>query len=224
MLLPIVAQTRSYSANVYVSNGGPQPITVRVAFLESNNSSMPGERACADFPVGPHASSRFELGRQCGLGQGSHFGMLRLEEATASRPFTAFARNLSVGGGGLAVEGLPLERLGAGPVTADGLRRTAGAPRASTNCFVGALGTELSYRIDLAARSGAPIGVSIEGRLNPYRSIRYADVLAVARAPAGDYADVTATFGNAGGGGAPLVGFCTVEEGVPPRAELRIAR
>ena len=224
MLLPIVAQTRSYSANVYVNNAGPQAITVRVAFLESNNSPTPGERACADFPVPPHESSRFELGRQCGLGQGSHFGMLRLEETTASHPFATFARNLKAGGGGLTVDGFPIAGFGAGPVTAGGLRRSAGAPVTLTNCFVGALGAELSYRIELASRDGAPIGVPLEGRLKPYHSFRYADVLAAARAPAGDYADVRATFGNAGGGDAPLVGFCTVEEGAPPRAELRMAQ
>ena len=34
----------------------------------------------------------------------------------------------------------------------------------------------------------------------------------------GDYADVIATFGNAGGGDAPLVGFCTVDcTGAPGR-------
>jgi hypothetical protein len=223
ILVPIVAQTGSYTAETYVRNGNATAITLTVNFYEADDASAPGGHSCSAFTVPANSARLLSLGSVCTLDAGSHFGMLALQETTGTKPFTAFARTQTPAGVGFTVDGRPISAFGPGPGFVDGLRRTATGAKYQTNCFAGALGTGVGYRIDLTTRDGVPIG-SIDGMLSPYHMLRYLDVFAVAGAPAGDYAEARAKFTQTSPGSAPLVGFCTVQESLTFSADFRNAK
>jgi hypothetical protein len=224
MVVPIMARTASYGTEVYLRNSNAVAITVDVKFYEANNSSVPGPRPCTSFAVPANATRQLTPATQCTLGAGNHFGMLVLSDLAEAYPFTVFSRTQTPQGTGFSVEGFPAASFGMLPTAVEGLRRTATAPNYLANCFVGALGGALDYRIDLMTSDGVPIGLPLTGSLGANQIYRYLDVLALASAPAGDYSGVRAKFTELGPGTTPMVGFCTVQESVTFGADFRIAK
>jgi hypothetical protein len=226
MVVPVVAKTASYDSEVYVRNANGVPLTLSVAFYEGDDSATPGELSCVPFPVPANASRMLDVGTNCPLGAGKHFGMLVLQEAAPSttHPFAVYSRSQTPAGIGFSVEGVPLTHFGTVPVSVDGLKRSSTGPQYQSNCFVAAPGMPLDYRIDVTQGDGTPIGTPILGSLSSHHMVRYLDVLAAAHAPAGDYTNVRAIISEAAPGTSPLIGFCTMQESVSFSADFRIAK
>jgi len=224
VLVPIVAQTGSFAAEVYVRNESGVDIVLDVDYFEADNLTTPGPRPCAALAVPASTTKLLSIATDCTLGIGSHFGMLALHEQTGTHAFTAFARTQTPAGVGFTVDGRPFAAFGPGPAFVDGLKRSSTGPHYQPNCFVGALGVALNYRIDVTTSDGAGIGVPIAGSLAANHMLRLLDVLAVAGAPAGDYSGVRAKFSQTSPGNAPLVAFCTMQESVTFSADFRIAK
>jgi hypothetical protein len=228
MVVPVVAHTSSFRTEVYIRNSDATDLTVDVKFYEANNSPVPGLRPCNQMTVPANSVGLLVLNTQCTLGAGSHFGMLILEDAAAEKihSFAVYSRSQTSQGRGFSVEAIPAGYFSAGNAASLGLKRVAGPPvRYDTNCFAGALGEAVSYRITLFdGLTNAQIGNNIDGTLQPYENIRHLDVFTVAAAPAGDYTNVRARFSNTAGDGRAFVGFCTVEEHATLAADFRIAR
>jgi hypothetical protein len=164
------------------------------------------------------------LATQCTLGAGSHFGMLVLEESGGSHEFTAFSRSQTPAGVGFSVEGQPIEAFSAAPAYVEGVKRTATGATYQTNCFVGALASAVTYRIDVLDPDDVAIGAPLAGTLQPFHMLRYLDILAAVGAPAGDYANLRVRFMETGVGSPSFVGFCTVQESVTFGADFRLAK
>ena len=224
VLVPIVAQTGSFAAEIYVRNESAVDIVLDVDFHEADNAAVPGQRPCSAFAVPASTTRLLSIASDCTLGAGSHFGMLSLHEQTGTHAFTAFARTQTPAGVGFTVDGRPFAAFGAGAAFVDGLKRSSSGPHYQSNCFVGALGVPLSYRVDVTTSDGAGIGVPITGSLAANHMLRLLDVLALAGAPAGDYSGVRAKFSQTSPGNAPLVAFCTMQESVTFSADFRIAK
>ncbi len=224
ILVPVVAQTGSFTAETYVHNGNATAIALNVTFYEADGAAAPGAHACSVFTVPANSARLLSLGSVCALGAGSHFGMLALQETTGTKAFTAFARTQTPAGVGFTVDGRPMSQWGPGPAFVDGLRRTSAGAKFQSNCYAAALGSSLGYRIDLTTGDGAALGAPIFGSLSPYEMVRYLDVFQAAAAPAGEYSEVRAKFTQTSPGGAPLVGFCTVQESVTFSADFRNAK
>ena len=223
-VVPITAQTGSYTTEVHVHNGNSEPITLDVAFYEADNSSVPGQRPCGEFTIPAGATRALALGTQCTLGDGSHFGMLVLDDVAGTHSFTVFSRSQTPAGVGFSVESAPLESFSAAPAFVEGLKRSASGPKYQSNCFVGALGSTVDYRLDVMTADDVPIGNPITGSLQPWHIVRYLEVLGMAGAPAGDYSDVRVRFTETGPGSPPFVGFCTMQESMTFSADFRIAK
>jgi PKD repeat protein len=224
-IVPLVAQTASYSTEAYVRNSNPGSVVLNVTFYEAINSPTPGPHACYQLAVAGHTTRQLVLGTQCSLAPGAHFGMLVLEDAATpkSNTFTVYSRTQTPSGNGFSVEGVAGGVLAETPRYVEGLKRSSGGAKYLSNCFVGALGDAISYRLDLLTTNDAPIGAPIVGSLQPYQMVRDLDVLSVARAPAGDYSNVRAKFSVAGSS-SPFIGFCTVQESVTFGADFRASK
>jgi hypothetical protein len=72
--------------------------------------------------------------------------------------------------------------------------------------------------------SGAQIGSTVSGSLNPFELFRYLDVFSAVGAAPGDYANVRAQFIRTSVDSQPLVGFCTVQDNTSFGADFRIAK
>jgi len=235
VVVPVVAQTASYTTEVIVRNPNASPITLNVKFYEANNSATPGLRSCSQLVVAANTSTPFTLGGvspQCTLTNASHFGMLVLEDATApqTHQFFAYSRAQTPGGNGFSVEGFPIGAFSAEDADVDGLKRQAASPTYQSNCFVGALSEAVSYQVLLLDSGNNLVGLPLSGTLQPFEMLRYLDVFAKAGAPAGDHANVRANF-TVTGGDAPLdgkrpalVGLCTVQESTFFGADFRVAK
>jgi hypothetical protein len=230
LVVPVVAQTGSYTTEVYVRNFNNDPITVNVKFYEANQSSTPGLQTCNQIAIPSQRTVRITLDTQCTLTVASHFGMLILEDAAAEKihTFTAYSRAQTPGGNGFSVEGFPVGNFSGGSAGAIGLKRQAAAPVYQTNCFVGALGEAVDYQIQLFDEStGVQLGNTIGpvSPLSPYQMNRHLDIFAAAAAPPGDYSNIRARFTNKPGTGSPaFVAFCTVQESTFFGADFRIAK
>lgn len=232
VVVPVVAQTASYTTEVIVRNPNTAPITLNVKFDEANNSSTPGLRACNQLIVAANTSTPFTLSGQCTLTNASHFGMLVLEDATApqTHQFFAYSRAQTPGGNGFSVEGFPIGAFSAADADVDGLKRQAAAPTYQSNCFVGALSEAVSYQLTLWDSSNTLVGLPLAGTLQPFQMLRYLDVFAQAGAAGGDHANVRANFtvtgGNSAGDGKQpaLVGLCTLQESTFFGADFRVAK
>lgn len=122
------------------------------------------------------------------------------------------------------LDGRPFGAFGSTPAFVEGLKRSSSGPQYQSNCFVGALGVPLNYRVDLTTSDGAAIGAPISGLLAANHVLRLLDVLPLAGAPPGDYAGARAKFSETSPGNAPLVAFCTMQESVTFSADFRIAK
>ena len=86
IVLPVVAETVSYTSEVVVRNPN-SALTLNVKFYEALTSTTPGLRTCSQLTVAASQSKPFSVSDQCNpLGAGNHHGMLVLEEPLRSRP------------------------------------------------------------------------------------------------------------------------------------------
>ncbi|MHB8494830.1 MAG: hypothetical protein ACYC9Z_01345 [Casimicrobiaceae bacterium] len=231
IVVPVVAQTSSYSTEVTVRNPNAAPITLNVRFYEAVNSSTPGLAACSQLTVPALESVPFTLPSRCTLATGSHFGMLLLEDAASQQldTFFVYSRTQTPGGNGFSIEGFPIGAFSGESADVIGIKRQAASPTYQSNCFVNALGEAINYQVVLRdGTTNAPIGNAMTGTLQPFQQIRLLDVFATANAAAGDYSNVranfTATTANATPGQPAFVGFCTVQESTFFGADFRIAK
>ena len=226
IVIPLMAQTSSYTTEVIVRNPNNAPITVNMTFYEGN-SATPGAKTCAALTLAALESKPFTLGDRCTLtpSPDSHFGMLVLEDAAAQQTnlFFAYSRTQTPGGNGFSVEGFSIGAFSGAPADVVGLKRQAAAPVYQSNCFVGALGEAVGYQLLLRDGTTNDLIGSKSGSLQPFEMFRMLDVFAVAGAPPGDHANIRANFTVTSGGQA-LVGFCTVQESTFFGADFRIAK
>jgi hypothetical protein len=231
VVIPVVAETVSYTSEVVVRNPNSTSLTLNVTFYEALTSTNPGLRTCSQLTVAPLESKTFNVSAQCSpLGAGNHHGMLVLEDGAAQQTnvFFAFSRAQTPGGNGFSIEGFPIGVFSGAPADVIGLKRQAAAPVYQSNCFVGALGEAIDYQMILRdGTTNAIIGNPVTGSLNPFEMRRYLDVFSASPngvgAPAGDYSNVRANFSVTSGGGA-LVSLCTVQESTFFGADFRIGK
>ena len=227
IVIPVVAQTSSYSTEVFVRNPNAFSITLNVKFYEALTSSEPGLHTCTQLTVAPALTVPFTLVSQCAPDASNHHGMLVLEDAAAQQVdlFYAYSRAQTPGGNGFSVEGFPIGNFSGAPSDAIGLKRQAASPVYQTNCFVAALGETINYQILLRdGATNAPLGGTISGTLSPYQMVRYLDIFASAGAPAGDYTNVRANFTVSDANKPQYIGFCTVQESTFFGADFRVAK
>lgn len=232
IVVPVVAQTVSYTSEVFVQNPNPAPITVDVDFYVGGDSTpTAGLVTCTSLTVPANETVSFTLASKCTLSAGSHFGMLILADAAAQKTdvFFAYTRSQATGGNGFSVEGFPIGAFSGAPANVVGLKRQAAAPVYQTNCFVAALGEAIDYQVVLRdGTTGALIGNPLTGTLQPFEEIRYLKVFEKAGAQPGDYSNVRANFtvttADLTPGQPAFVGFCTVQENTYFSADFRIAK
>ncbi len=227
VVVPVVAQTSSYSTEVYVRNPNATVLTLDVKFYEAVTSSVPGQRTCSQFVAAANTATILTLGTQCTLGAGNHHGLLILEDAAAQKVnvFTVYSRSQTPQGNGFSVEGFPVGNFSGAGAGVVGLRRTKSGANYQSNCFVAALGEAVDYQIDL--RNGADntlLGNAITGSLAPYQMRRHLDVFTAAGLANADYTNVRAVFDNTNAGNPAFVAFCTVQESITFGADFRIAK
>jgi hypothetical protein len=247
MVLPLVAQTGTFSTEVTVRNFNLVPITVNVTFYEGFTHTYPPNppevptsipHVCTALALAANQTKQFSLNTQCpGLDATSHFGFLLMEDGAAQKvnSFSALSRTDNYQGFGFNVEAFPIGTFSGAVAGSLGLKRLAPhltppiRPAYDSNCFVASLGESVNYRIQLRdATSDAQVGADIEGTLGPWQLIRYLDIFRAANStgtvPVGDLVGVRARFDDLDAGEPAYVGFCTVQENSNFSADFRIAR
>jgi hypothetical protein len=239
MVIPIVAQTGTYSSEVFIGNTGGTSLVLGVEYVGGIGSAAPGQRDCGTVVVppggaaGPGATS-FSVGAQCGLPAGSNFGMVFLfnDAPFGNRGFLAYSRTQAFNATGFSVEAFTAGSLSPQSQRLIGLKRVLGAGPSpipfQSNCFVGSFDKVINYRIRLIASDGNQLGF-VDGTLQPFEFIRHLDIFAAAGV-AGNQSNVSAVFQNRDSFTAgntnypPFVGFCTVQDNVLFAADFRIAK
>ncbi len=229
VVFPLSAQTASFAGEITVFNPGPNTLTASVAFYEGNNSGSPGPKICNDITVSPGRSLQTMLATQCALASGGHFGIVVVADKAVpqANAFYGFMRVQTPQGQGFTVEGFPISNFNNQVSHATGLKRQASSPTFQTNCFVGSLDQPVDYELKLFNdTTGAQIGGTLSGSLQPFQQFRYLDVFGAngVNAPAGDQFNVRAQFTPTSGGNANLIGFCTVQDNTSFGADFRIAK
>ena len=152
IVVPVVAETVSYSSEVIVRNPNSTPLTLNVKFYEGLTPHDTGTRSCTDLDRRRERVEAIHRRDQCNpLGAGNHHGMLVLEDAAAQKTnvFFAYSRAQTPGGNGFSVEGFPIGAFSGAPADVVGLKRQAAAPVYQSNCFVAALGEAVNYQLVL---------------------------------------------------------------------------
>ena len=228
IVVPVIAQTASFTSEVTVFNPNAGAITVHPTFYEAQNLPSPGPKACNNLTLGASRSSQFSVATLCALPAGSNFGLLILAEATGTQRFYGYARTQTPQGVGFSTEGFPIENFNDQLQHVTGLKRVAasgGLPANQTNCFVATLGDAVSYELRLLdGATNAQLGGTLSGSLQPFQQFRYLDVFALAGVSAGNKTNVRAQFTNLTGAKKKLIGFCTVQENTTFSADFRIAK
>ena len=235
IVIPVVAQTLSFSSEIFVHNPLGSALTVDVTLIEATTSFAPGPKSCTQLAVPAGGSVSFQLLAQCSLDPSkAHFGMLVIQDASAEAVNAVFAysRTQNPQAIGFSVEGFPAGGLSGQSQRVNGLKRVL--PPASTpfqtNCFVGSFGKPVDYFIRLKDATGSNIGTGIPGHLDAHQMIRYLDIFNAAGLGSGDFSNVSATFSSVnastpGNRDHPLyMGFCTVQDNVSFGADFRIAK
>ena len=227
IVLPNAANTTSFGNEVSVQNPNPNSITLDVLFYEATSSSSPGLHTCTQLTLGAGQSLNFQLVTQCSMTTPpNHHGMLILQDSATPKVnvFYAHGRLQTPFAIGYSVEGFPIGNFSGSTANVLGLKRTATGNVYQSNCFVGALGETLNYKIQLFdGAANTQIGSDITGTLSPFQMIRYLDIFTVAVAPVGDYNNVRARFSSTSGLPA-MVAYCTVQESNHFNSDFRIAR
>jgi hypothetical protein len=230
IVVPVVAKTVSFVSEVTLFNPNAGAIGVAVSYYDANNLASAGPKTCTAVNVPAGRSVAFALEGQCTLEAGNHYGLLVLSEQTQTQEFHGYVRTQNPQGIGFSVEGFPVEHFSDATSHATGLRRQAeagGMPAFQTNCFAASLSQAVAYELRLIDdTSGVQIGSTVAGSLQAYQQVRYLEVFGAAgvNAGPGDFANVRAQFSNLTGNGAPLIGFCTVQENRNFAADFRIAK
>jgi len=227
MIIPVVAQTVSYTSEITVRNPyNNLVLPISVFYTGAITTSAAGRRTCTPLNVPPLGTVQFSIAAQCGLPSGSQFGYVTLAESYSyPSPFQAFSRTQTPGGNGFSVPAYP-----AGAIEAPafghhvvGLKRQAAAPIYQSNCFVASTDDATPYQIRLFDSAGNQIGSTINGSLTAYQMVRYLDIFSAAGLPPGDRSNVSAQF-SSGAGTAALISFCTVQESTFFGADFRMAQ
>lgn len=229
VVFPVTAQTASFASEVMLFNPGPNLLNAAVAFYEANNSAARGSKLCNDVSVSANRSVQFQIGTQCAIGSGSHFGLLVVGDKAvpAANYFYGYTRIQTPQGIGFSVGGFPVQNFNNQVSNVTGLKKQAAAPTYQTNCFVGSLDQAVSYELRLFDdTSGAQIGGTVSGSLSAFQQHRYLDVSGSSgvNASPGDHLNVRVQFTQTSGGTANLVGFCTVQNNTSFGADFRIAK
>ena len=231
LVIPVTSQSASFVSEVTVFNPGPTLLTASVKFYEANNSSVPGSKSCNDLSVSANRSVQFQLATQCalGAGDGSRFGLIVITDKAVppTHAFYGYSRVQNPQGIGFSVEGFPVQDFNNQVSHATGLKKQAATPTYQTNCFVASLDQAVSYELKLFNdATGAQIGGTLAGSLQPFQQFRYLDVFGSkgVNAPAGDRTNVRAQFTQTSGGSANLISFCTVQDNMSFGADFRIAK
>ena len=229
VILPLAAQTGSFSSEIHVHAPGGNAATFNVTFHEAVGSSTPGSKSCSPIAVASGRVAGFNLSTQCGLGPGSHFGLLEISDAASPKvnSVQAYSRTSNPQGQGFSIEAYPIGVFSGASGSVTGLRRLSAAPVYQTNCFIAALSEPIQYRITLTANpGGTTLGSPITGSLSAWQMRRVLDVFGPngANAPAGDYSNVTAEFRQTAPGNPAYLGFCTVQESTTFGADFRVAK
>lgn len=223
---PLVSSTATFLGHITLYNPNAADVTVALDFFDADNTAVPGAKACNDVVIPANTSVQFALRDQCTLeADGGHFGILVVSDKAGSNPILGYSRTENNAGAGFSIEGFPVANFTSGVANATGLRQSAAPPGYQTNCFVSSLGGAVTYDVKLFdGSSGAQIGNTLSGTLNPFEQFRFLDVFGAVAAPAGDYANVRAEFTRTSVDPQPLVGFCTVQDNVSFGADFRIAK
>ena len=228
IVVPVVAQTGSFTSEVILYNPNAGAITLSVAFFNAQNTMSPGPKTCNALVLPAGRSAAFAVASQCALPAEPSFGLLILTEQTGTQRFHGYVRTQTPQGVGFSTEGFPIENFNDQLQHATGLKRAAASgvlPAYQTNCFVGSLGDAVSYEVRLFdGATGAQLGGTLAGSLQPYQQYRYLDVFAEAGVAAGNHSNVRAQFTNLTGSTKKLIGFCTVQESTTFSADFRIAK
>ena len=227
LVFPIVAQTASYSSEITIYNPNAATADLVVEYVGGSGTTFPGLRTCTPLVVAASRAIRFDVGTQCSLPGGSHFGMLHVHEPTsatsAPTPVHGYSRVTNPLGLGFSVPAFSLNVFESGVSQVIGLKRKTGTPGFQSNCFVGSVEGDYVY-VSLYDVSGAQIGRMLVGALPANTLVRGPDIFAAVGAPAGDYENVRAEFfGYARSYGPPLIAFCTVQDNASFGADFRIA-
>ena len=152
IVVPVVAQTSSFTSEVTVYNPNAGAITLSVAFYNAQNTTSPGAKTCNALLVPGGRSAAFTVTTQCALPTPPNFGLLILAEQTGTQRFHGYVRTQTPQGVGFSTEGFPIENFNDQLQHATGLKRAAASgvlPAYQTNCFVGSLGDAVSYEVRL---------------------------------------------------------------------------
>ncbi len=235
IVFPNVASTASFNSEVNIQNRNNVDVTLDVLFYESLNSTTKGLHTCSQFPVPAGESLSFTLAAQCSLDTATHFGMLIVRNhdlANQTEVFYGYARTQTPQAVGFSVEGFPIGNFSGAVSYVQGLKRSSTGPTYQSNCYIGALGERIDFKVTLFdgadGTESAPLG-SFSGALLPFVSFRFLDVFTALGAPAGDHTNVRARYEitalNSVTNGVPAyVGFCTVQESNTFSADFRIAK
>ena len=227
MVVPVVAQTATFTSEITLFNPQSSTITYIVQFYGATGAATVGAVLCTDLTVPPSASVQFSIATQCPLlNPGSNFGRLTIaEQALTSEPFFVYSRvSSNCCGEGFSVEGFPIGTFEGGVGYVTGLRRQAAAPGYQSNCFVASNGEAATYRLVLRTDTGAQLGLALTGSLGANQMIRFLDIFAAVGAPPGNYANVRAEISENTTGAPTVIGFCTVQNNTSFGADFRIAK
>jgi hypothetical protein len=233
IVFPVVASTATFTSTVTLYNPNGSDITVGLDYFDANNQVTPttsGPKLCNDVVVPANGSVAFTLASQCTLGLGtSHFGPLIASDNAGTNQFFGYSRTENNASAGFSIEGFPSEDFATDTTNVIGLRgSTNAAPAYQSNCFVTAQADAITYDMNLFdGTTGAPIGSTVSGALNPFEQIRYLDVFSpsVANAPAAtDFSNVRAEFTRTSLGSQQMIAFCTVQDNATFGADFRIAK
>lgn len=227
--VPVVVNSTTFGSTLTVRNPNASPINLSVTFYAGTGSAV-GSKSCGVVVVPANQTIEQSVAALCALPLpgGSQFGQLHLYELDAANlPFSAYSRVQTFSGNGFSVEGFKMGSMtGTDAVTAvTGLKRQAGAPGYTSNCFIASLGEAVDVVWNLQSGAGALIGASQSTTIAANGMVRFSDVFSVVGAPAGDYSNVTAEFSENTLIAEPgFVAFCTVQNNTSFDADFRIAK
>jgi hypothetical protein len=225
-VVPVVVQTGTFSAEIYVFNPHPSTINVNFDYYPATGTPQATPIDCGDKAIPPNSTVGYTLSLLCPtVAAGSNFGMIEASDVdAANRPFNVFVRVNSPFGYGFAIESFPPHTFTGDQYWVTGLKRQASFPGYKTNCFFGALGEPTTLTYNLYAASGTQLGVSKQVVLAARQMVRINDIFADVGAPAGDHFSVRLGTLELGAGEPGAVVFCTVENSTYFDADFRIGK
>jgi hypothetical protein len=234
IVFPLLANTQTFTTTVTLYNPNASDVTVGLDYFDANNTApptVPGPKPCSDVLVPATGSVAFTLSSQCTLEAGSHFGPLIVSDNAGVAQIFGYSRTENNASAGFSIEGFPSENFATDTTNVTGLQGStiaAPPPARTSNCFVTAQADAITYDMNLFdGTTGAQIGSTVSGALNPFEQIRYLDVFSptVANAPAAtDFSNVRAEFTRTSAGTQQMVAFCTVQDNATFGADFRIAK